>query len=260
MIDFYLTNITGEDITIQDIDLTIASGQTFNVWDNVSASVVSKSKDLIPYIISGALIGNNGNKTLTKGECLKYAENDQPLSADGKQLVRADSRPIGTTTYFTSRGDNVAIGDGNQMRWDFSNSDNDMSSPPSGWKGKIIDITFADEVWLKEGTVYFHSALPGSYIHLMIVCPNQGFYLDRSGAIQQASGDTIINRYVNSHFICGDCPMGDELNTEGSSNGIPAGYIFRTQIMVPDTDSSSHGNIEMELYRKRTYLLPGESL
>jgi hypothetical protein len=258
--NFYLTNITGSEIDIEDVDVQIAAGQTLDVWNLISAAVLAKSRDMIPYIVNKQLIGNNGNKTLDPAETLSYAQNPQPLSADGKALVRADSRPIGTTTYFTSRGDSAGIGDGNNMWWSFADTDDDIASPPAGWKGKEIDLTFADEVWLKEGTIYFHNALPKSYVHLMILCPDQGFYLDRDGAVQQASGDVLINRYVNHHHICGDCPMGDELNTEGSSNAIPAGYIFRTAIYVPDTDSASHGNIEMELYRKRTYLLPGESL
>lgn len=179
----------------------------------------------------------------------------------GRPVIRSESRPSSTVTYFSTRGDSSsAVGDGTTFEWDFSNNTNDVSAP-SGFKRKQINVTFKDSIYVKEGTLYFHNGVKGSYLDFYILCPNGAYYLNRSGAPAQASGDVIIEHYLNHHPIQGSVPMGDELNTEAATvNAVPAGYIFRLEITVPDTDSTSNGVAELEIYRSRTYLLPGESI
>ena len=76
-----------------------------------------------------------------------------PLSPDGKEVVRAESRPEDTTTCFTGIGDSAeGIGDGKEFSWDFSNDD-DIVEAPSGMKRKRIEFKFLDSVWIKEGTL-----------------------------------------------------------------------------------------------------------
>lgn len=198
-------------------------------------------------------------------------------AADGRPITRADSRPRGYTTTFISRGDSLTnIGDGKIMEWDFSNSADDISAP-SGFKRKRLEVGFSDKIYIKEGTLYFHSAPKGCYVDFYVVCKTGGIYEDPNGTIPgsaigldpskmytQATADTKVTHYVNYHHLQGDCPMGDELNTEGASEaGLPTQqqkYVLWIELTTPDTDSTSNGYLELEIYRMRTLLLPGEDL
>ena len=57
--------------------------------------------------------------------------------------------------------------------------------------------------------------------------------------------------------MMGDCPMGDELNTEASSDSpIIPGTIGSILVTVPDTVSNdAHCAVQIELYRERTIIL-----
>jgi len=181
-----------------------------------------------------------------------------PVDDDGKHYTRAESRPIGCTTWFTMSGDKIdspqKIGGGKDIFWDFSNSD-DIVSAPSGFKRKKIEFTFLDEVWIKEGSIYFHDAPKGCYLDFHVVCPAGSYYLKNDGTPALASVDTIIATYANRHRMSGDCAMGDELNTESASNKIPAGMKFWVAITTPEADSTSYGYVSIELYRERTVIL-----
>lgn len=201
----------------------------------------------------------------TTGTKVRPSKKDRAV--DGRLIIRAESRPKDATSYFTMRGDSATgIGDGTQLHWDFSNSDDlvtdSLTTPiPSGHKRKRIKIVFVDSVWVKEGTLYFESVPHGCYIDFFVVCPQGGYYLDHEGTPRQASADTPISHYVNMHRMFGSCPMGDELNTEAANeNAIPAGYEFWVELTTPNSDSISKGNAELELYRIRTCLLPGEEI
>jgi hypothetical protein len=196
---------------------------------------------------------------------------------DGRLLVRADSRPKEATTNFTMRGDSLTgIGDGKVMKWDFSNSDDDVTAPEN-FKRKRIEVGFSDEVWVKEGTLYFKDAPKGSYLDMYVVCKTGGYYVDPNGTIPasalgkdgdemytQATEDTIVTHYVNHHLMVDTVLIGDELNTEGAmEDALPKqqqGYMIWIEITTPDSDSTSYGHADLELYRKRTVLLPGEDL
>lgn len=177
---------------------------------------------------------------------------------EGREVVMTTSRPKEATTFFTSSGDKTsepqAIGDGVNLFYDFSNNDNDIT-PPSGYKRKRIEIEFIDPTWIKEGTAYFHNAKKGSYVDLFIVCPSGEYYVQNDGTPVQATEDTVIEHFCNKLFMQGDCPMGDELNTESCSKEIPAGFKYRMEITVPDTDTNSNGYFNLELYRTRTAIL-----
>ena len=186
---------------------------------------------------------------------------------DGKQLVRADSRPLTATTCFTMRGDSAtAIGDGKIMFWDFSNSDDIVtdsitSEIPADHKRKRMKLSFVDEIYIKEGAIYWQGAKVGTVIDFWVVCPDGEYYLNRSGTPTQASGDTPLVHYVNHHRILGDCTMGDELNTEAANEDpIPTNYELWVEVTTPDTDTDSVGHSELELYRTRTHLYPGEDV
>ena len=200
---------------------------------------------------------------------------------DGRPITRADSRPRGYTTNFISRGDSLnGVGDGTIITWDFSNSNNIITdfittSIPEGFKRKRIEIGFSDKIYIKEGTIYFFNAPKGQYIDFYVICKSGGYYWDPNGSIPgnmlglsptdmytQAITDIPITHYVNYHHMQGDCSMGDELNTEGASeSGLPTqqqGYMIWIEVTTPESDITSNGCAELEIYRERTLLLPGE--
>ena len=206
-------------------------------------------------------------------------DDNAPVMADGRPLVRADTRPIGTQTYFTCCGDaSDDIGNGECMRWDFSN-DNDLytgSEVPSGFKAKELLLTFNCPVYLKDGAIYFFDAPWGQVMHMDIVVPSNGYYPNPEGQIpavalglpgtdmyaQAPSGSNVVYQsYVHNHYVYGDCPMGDELNAEGCAvDALPIGWMLRGLIMTPESDDTSKGYASMEMYRCHTTLLPGQDI
>lgn len=202
---------------------------------------------------------------------------DQPHMEDGRPIVRADTRPINTETYFTMAGDSpTGIGDGKHLEWDFTNDDDLYTGPevPAGKKCKRIELTFNCPVYLKDGTIYFFNALWGSWLDMDVVVPSGAYYPNPTGSIPasalglsgnkmyaQASEDTPYQRYVNKHQFKEDCPMGDELNAEGAAiNPVPVGWKIRGSIYVPDNDTASKGYGSLEMYRCHTMLLPGQNI
>lgn len=180
---------------------------------------------------------------------------------EGRHYLRAESKPTTMTTYFAGAGDTATeIGGGEKLVFDFNTTDNDIASPPTGYKQKQVCITFIDNVRLKEGTLYWENCPFGSYVDLCLGVPNGAWYLKNDGTpAQNTSGEQMaIAKFVKTTPMMGDCPMGDEMNTEAASNDIPAGTIFGFLVTVPDTVTTSdncHGAIVMEVYRERTVIL-----
>lgn len=180
-----------------------------------------------------------------------------PKDVDGKQYIRAESRPLDKTTYFTCAGDSTTeIGNGKKLCWDFSNTDDDNTDDvPTGYKKKRIEFKFLDAFNIKEGAIYFQNAKQGTYIELSVVCPSGSYYLNNNGTPALASEDTQIDKFVNNHFIYGNCNLGDELNTEASSSEIPAHYKLWVEVFTLTTDNDSFGHVSLEIYRNRTRVL-----
>lgn len=205
---------------------------------------------------------NKGTEDATDFENNYKAEANKPIierNGDGREMVVSTSRPAICTTYFTCAGDdtvNGVIGAGEEFFFDFSNTDHDVTEDvPSGYKRKQIDFQFIDSTWIKEGTIYFHKALKRSYVDLFVVCPAGGYYYKNDGTLTQATEETVIQHFVNKLFVQGDCPMGDELNTESASEEIPSYMFYRMHITVPSTDEQSNGYINLEIFRERTVVL-----
>jgi len=192
------------------------------------------------------------------------ADVNQPMklkSPDGKEKVVSSSLPSKTVTCFTTCGDNITPGSeeigsmAHRMEWDFSNTDNVITAP-AGYKRKRIEVEFLDDIYIKEGTIYFHDAIKGSYVDLFVVCKAGKYYLKNDGSPALASVDTPVYHYVMAHPMVGSVPMGDELNTEQAmETAVTTDYKFYVEITVPDTDSVSHGVSEFECYRPRTMIL-----
>ena len=177
-----------------------------------------------------------------------------------KLEVISDSKPPNYFTVFTSVGDSATeIGGGQNLFWDWSNTDNVETTSAPGMKLKRMKLSFLDEIYIKEGAIYFGETMKGSYSRLRVICPAGNYYLDHNGVPQVATSDVTIVDYIPKIFMFGTCPMGDEQNTESCSRDVlPKNYQLWLDVHVPTNDMVSYGHVSLELYRARTCLLPGE--
>jgi hypothetical protein len=202
-----------------------------------------------------------------------------PTMADGRPVIRADSRPMGFQTYYTMAGDDstAGIGMGECMAWDFSTDDGIVTGDhvPDGMKCKEILATFICPIHTKDGTIYFFDALWGSFIDMDIVIPPGQYYPNPAGTIPAAmlglsdglmyantGADWVVwASYLKRHRFYTSCSMGDELNAEGSSvSAIPPGWGIRGRIYVPEADNASKGYAELEMHRCHSAILPGQTV
>lgn len=177
-----------------------------------------------------------------------------------KLEVISDSKPPHYFTVFTSIGDSATdIGNGQNLFWDWSNEDNIVATDAPGMKLKRMKLSFLDEIYIKEGAIYFADALKGSYSRLRVICPAGQYYLNHLGAPAFATEDVTIVDYIPKLFMFGSCPMGDEQNTESCSRDVlPKTFQLWLDIHAPTNDMVSYGHVSLELYRARTCLLPNE--
>jgi hypothetical protein len=275
------------------LEATYVSSKSFRISGNLTDILILDRKIKADCGQDGYKFGKIESSSYADGETLvllKESESDDltenldnvwyeisPHMDDGRPIVRSDTRPLNMMTYFTMQGDDsTSIGGGVSLLWDFSNNEDDYEGPeiPSGFKAKKLVITFNCPVHLKDGTLYFFDAPFGQYLHMDIVVPAGGYYPNPMGQIpaymlglsgkamySQATEDTPFQRYVHQHYMCGTCPMGDELNAEGCSvDALPIGWFVRGLIITPESDIISKGFACLEMYRCHTMLLPGQTI
>lgn len=259
-------NNTDSLVSINDLGLTITASGTMDLAQHKSMVDIAESNDLVYKIALGTVTINDGEDNLETSQAIRYVSQHNIIlgpksSWDSRPIVRADSRPVGYVTMFTMAGDTASgIGDGKAIWWDFSTDDDIVTASgvvPDGYKLKRIRVSFNEDLFIKEGCLYFHNAKKGSYLHFSVVCPAGQYYLDSNSNPVLAQEDTIVFRYVNHHFFAGTCAMGDELNTESASdNKLLSNYEFWIEVFAPESDTDSYGYGEVEVYRQRTYFLP----
>lgn len=184
-----------------------------------------------------------------------------PVDEYGKPYVRAESRPTGCTTYFTTRADELtgsgSIGTGAWLGWDATDTNQfSTSGCDSGFKKKVVDYQFCDSIWLKSGLVFHKDCLPKSYCNMEVLCPNSGYYMYLGNVYQNLTGsDLEVDHYLREHPLLGDSYLGTNIDPETCSQELPAYLKFRFTVIVPTADSGSYGAIELEMYRTRTIVL-----
>jgi len=244
------------------LDFIATEGDECNIWFKQALEPTDATSTL-PAIVAD----HQGNAIIE----------EIPKTPDGVPIVRSDSRPLNTETYFTMAGDSTAIGDGKVLLWDFSNDDDlyeDSNFVPAGFKAKKITITFNCPVYLKDGTLYFFDVPWGSYISMFVGIPAGNYYPNPAGSIPASSlglttggmyaytdVDIPYQSYVMRHHMFGSCSMGDELNAEGAAlYPVPVGWNVCGIVVTPESDNVSKGFGSLEMYRCHTMLLPGQTI
>jgi len=277
-------NTTDQPLIFEDLhNFNLMASGTINLLEYFSSMELARSDDLILHISSGNLVINSGDRDLDSSESLRYVslyKHLNPITHDGREIIRADTRPLDTQTYFTSCGDDMVsyrLGEGKELVWDFSNDDdlydpNDFENPvpvASGLKAKIIHLQFFEDTYLKDGTLFFFDAPWGAYASMYIVIPSGSYYPNPYGSIPAsalglsgnlmyayATKNVFFACYVNKQHMYSSCPMGDELNAEGCQiDPTPTGWYISAIIANPENDSTMKGYGSFEMYRGTIYLL-----
>lgn len=267
-----IKNFTDQEYVLSDLgDITIPANGAIDLGGNEQRLIdLATSDSLLQVLALGTdkIAVNDGihDYTFSQGiDLIRRINTPLELDAMGRPVMRADSRRRDYETVFMGAGDDVVsktIGAGTEFRFDFSDESN-LISAPEGYLRKRINWHFCDLIYMKEGTMYFYNAPKGSYIDMYLVAPAGYPYqiksVDSAGNIirtfQIAQQETVFQQWVCKYWIEGSAPMGDELNTEASSD-LPAYpyMIWRAEITVPNVEGyqSFHGHWSLEAYRSRS--------
>lgn len=262
-------DITKLENEIRDSDIYIALDYILQSGDNCEI-YFKNSLDANDWATLSGIVESHDGKPIS------YIR--PPKMADGRPIVRSDTRPLETQTWFTMAGDTASgIGDGTIIKWDMDEDEDWYEDPNNAaMVKKKIQLQFNDILHLKDGTIYFYNAPWGTYVDFFITVPAGNYYPNPYGDITAASlglsGDDMYSyaatdvkysNYVNKHHMYGSCPMGDELNAEGASiDGVPIGWYIEGHIHTPATASGVgfKGFASIECYRLRSVVLPGDPL
>ena len=125
--NIFIKNNTDQDIELNDLSgYVLPIREIKNIGSDIPMTEIMNSQHLIDLISTNQITINNGNKDLDRIAAVRYISLQShlnPISLDGKEVVKAESRPPGMQTSFTMSGDNQKIGDGKELKWDFSNDD-----------------------------------------------------------------------------------------------------------------------------------------
>ena len=270
-----IKNYTDQDYILDDLSgIVIPANGAVDIGGGEQQLIdLSASNDLLDALIQGtsSFQVNDGIRDLDMYEgidLIRKVNVSPDLDNLGRWVVRSESRPKNAETVFTGAGDDIEnniIGGGQTLSWDFSDSENDDPNPPTGFKRKRVRWNYLDGVYMKEGAAYFYNAPKGTYMDFYLIAPQGAYYekiyYDRATnkstrvLAQALDGEAYVTHWVIHYMIEGDCPMGDELNTEAASDIIaPQEYIWEIVVTVPEVTNYEdfHGHVILECYRPRS--------
>jgi hypothetical protein len=186
----------------------------------------------------------------------------QPVDAENKPYVRSEPRPLSCTTIFVGAGDKLQdsegpaiIGGGNRIVWNAKNAGEFTTvGAPTGFKRKVIDLVFCDEIYMRAGYI-FAACEVEDYLDLYVMCPPGWPYSDGTQMKYNTTGDYLaIDRNV-VHFPLNSGNSGVCLDSGTASQAVPAGYVVRAVITIPEDDIDCSGSAILMMYRARTVVL-----
>lgn len=123
MADLHIRNTTNTVINISDLSITIPPLEEIDILENISKQDLAVSDDILPLIVNGSLVVNDGNGDHTPSEAIRvitgYTIAGVTDRKSGKIRVHQTSRQFGTYVYFTGAGDDPSnpkqIGNGERF-------------------------------------------------------------------------------------------------------------------------------------------------
>lgn len=184
---------------------------------------------------------------------------------DGTQKVHTTPRIEGTFLYFTGRGDDLVggnIGEGPELI--LKNTD---GSPMSA---KTVVFGFSEDIWLKDGYIFWKGGDFGDYGSMEIFLPANTYYktphstgnYDLIDGVYVANAtwtgeylmlpiDYTLNRFVNKVHLVGDNTVG--LLLESSDIDVVTTQLRMRVIMgSPSVNPNLEMAVTMEMYRTKT--------
>lgn len=223
-------DIPSLDKEIKASDITIALDRIeLNGTDELriyfKATLSASEKAILDYVLSKhtntPLVENVPHK-------VQFSATHQE-SDDDVPFVYASARPMDHYTYFTSRGDTpTKIGEGDQLIYNILQTDS----------SKSVEVTFNEDVYLKDGLVMATGAPFGATVTIDVIHPVGGLLLS----------------FAKNSPIFGDFPIA--MDTEDRAY-VPKGLILRitinnsTGVGMEDAPASFKVIGRLELYRPK---------
>jgi len=183
---------------------------------------------------------------------------------DGTDKISTTPRQEGTYLYFTGKGDdtvNQVVGGGIPLIIDNSGNTN---------LTKSIEFSFIDDVFMKDGIIFWENAVLGDNVTLEIYLPANTYYKTphSTGNFDFVDGQYVANatwtgeylalpvdytlqRFVNSVPIMGTNNVGTLLES-ADVDILSKELKFRAKLESPDRNQNLKIAFVMEMYRKST--------
>lgn len=157
-----LKNISQSDVTLQDLGMQLLRPNELVELDGMRKNQAADSSQVLQLLTNGviAVIDNDDVQISDLSLAIDIVKGYSQKSLhtfDQKLFVHETSRPLGTTTYFTSEGDDLndptAIGGGERMVLEHN-----IGDPVEQFK--IIDFNLKENrSWMHEGYVMWEKAV-----------------------------------------------------------------------------------------------------
>lgn len=151
----------------------------------------------------------------------------------GLLRLHASPRPENYTTYFTGVGDDTS--DASEANWTIGDGNEAYLSLTASDDTKEVKMTFTEDVYIKDGIMFFDSAPAGAKIDVYINYPGVG----------------AVAYFIRGLRIKGDCPMGVYLNSEDGGK-MAKGLELVIKVHNGDTNAAFDVWASIEMYRINT--------
>lgn len=257
-----LVNISNSDVILSDMNgLVIGVGETVNGLAFEEATLIN-SVTVAAALLDGSLKLNDGLTDYFKMDAINFMKGlATQFTRDGKPITTVSDRPKDFFRHFTGAGDDIVnrvIGAGEPIH---------MIAGPG--QTATVDAHFVDDVYVKDGEIYYLNAGFDSHLTIEVICPagtpfpapnngtldltSTGFVANNSGtgAYMTATVEVTLYRFLNRTHV-----VGNE-NRYAISSPEPflmrAPYFLRYTLQVdPEITGVLKAAVTMGMYRKKT--------
>lgn len=260
-----ITNISNSALVLSDL-----SGQMLEpseVFDGLcyGETALRASASVQVGLLTGTLKVNDGFTDFLGQEAVALIQGfATQVTKDGKQIFTSSDRPMGYYRHFTGAGDDVTsnpkvIGAGPSIHL-----------VAEAGQTSTLDIHFVDDVYVRDGEVWFLNAGFDSHLGIDVICPANvpfpsptktgtldltatGFVpnTNGSGAFMTAPVEVKLFRFLNRFHLVGSEGRGSVQSPEPFLLNYP--YFLRYSIQADaDLTAPLKAAITMGMFRKKT--------